>query len=81
MWARSAQVLHISLVRLVVKVGAVGCLRVWPSGGMCRRGFYAAVCGLASTMKVYGEVGVACSEVAGDDDDACDCSADVFPSL
>jgi hypothetical protein len=34
-----AQVLHISLVSLVVKVGAVGCLRVWSSVGMCRRGF------------------------------------------
>ena len=37
--ARSAQVLHISLSKLVVKVGADGCLRVWPSVGMCRRGF------------------------------------------
>ena len=79
--ARSAQVLHISLVMIVVRVGAVGCSRVWPSVGMCRHGFCAAVCGLASTIKVYGEVGVARSEVAGDDDDACDCSADVFPSL
>ena len=59
LWARSAQVLHISLVRLVVKVGAVSCLRVWPSGGMCHRGFYAAVCGLASRLELYGEVGVA----------------------
>ena len=73
---RSAQVLHISLVMIVVRVGAVGCLR-----DMCRHGFCVAVCGLALTRKVYGEVGVARSEVAGDDDDACDCSTDVFPSL
>ena len=37
--------------------------------------------GLASTMKVYGEVEVARSEVTGDDDDACDYSPDVFSSL
>jgi len=37
--ARSAQDLHISLAFLIVKVGAVSCLRVWPSIGMCRRGF------------------------------------------
>ena len=79
--ARSAQVLHISLVMIVVRVGVVGYSRVWPSVGMRRHGFCAVVCGLASTMKIYGEVGVARSEVAGDDDDACDCLADVFPSL
>ena len=77
----ASQVLHISLVMLVIRVRVVSYLHVWPSVGMCRHGFCAAVCGLASMMKVYDEVGVARLEVAGDDDDACDCSADVFPSL
>ena len=53
------QVLDISLAMRIVKVGAVCCLRVWLSVGMCRRGFYAAVCGLASRLELYGEVGVA----------------------
>ena len=68
-------------VMIVVTVEAVGCSCVWPFVGTCCHGFCVAVCGSASTMKVYGEVGVARSEVAGDDDDACDSSADVFPSL
>ena len=39
------------------------------------------IAGLASTMKVYGEVRVARSEVTSDDDDACNYSPDVFSSL
>ena len=39
---------------------------------------YVVVCGLASLLEHYGEVGVAHSEPTGDDDEACDFSADVF---
>ena len=37
--------------------------------------------GAALLVALYGEVGVASSEVTGDDDGACDSSADVFSSL
>ena len=40
-----------------------------------------AVCEGDLLVELYGEVGVARSEITGDDDDACDSPADVFSSL